>query len=121
MILSLLLSVAMAQTANINDVPLQGDTTISVTKGSKAVGPDFEIVKHEAEIEGEPEVLIKEARSSWKKACDDWKKETKELNKDSQVMALTCNSPSCGKADNVTTSTICKSTATYQIKTKIKQ
>ena len=121
MILSLLLSFAFAQTANIKDIPMDGDTTISVTKGAKAVGNDFEITKHEAEIEGEPEVLTKEARASWKKACADWKKETKELNKDSQVMALSCNTPACGKADNVTTATICKSTATYQIKTKMKQ
>jgi hypothetical protein len=121
MILSLIFSVAMAQTANIKDIPVDGDTTISVSNGAKNIGPDFEITKHEDAIEGEPEVLTKEARSSWKKACAEWKKETKENNKESQVMALSCNSPSCGKADSTTTATICKSTATYQLKTKIKE
>jgi hypothetical protein len=114
----LFLSNAQAQTANVRDIPADGDTNISITKGQKVTEKNFEIVDQSGEIEGEPEVMAKDARSSWKKACDDWKKETKELNKENQVLALNCNHADCAKTENATTT--CKSTGTFKIKTKIR-
>jgi hypothetical protein len=116
--LSLCVSTAFAQTTSIKDIPAaDGDTTISISKGKKGT-PDYEITEGKADISGDPEVLTKAARDSWKKACDEWKKEIRELNKENQVLALTCNSPTCTK--NNMTETICQSSGDYKVKTKIK-
>lgn len=123
-ILFLILSfsfLAQAQKASLKDIPadVDGETTISISKGTKAQA-EFQISDGSAEVEGDPEILVIAARSSWKKACEQWKTELKELNKENQnqVLAISCNSPTCVK--NETSATICKSQATYKIKTRIK-
>jgi len=108
---------ALAQTAGIKDIPADGDTTISITKGKNGQ-VEWAITEGTAEIAGEPEVLSKSARTSWKKECDDWRKEIKDLNKENQVLALSCNKPNCSK--NGTSETVCESTGTYKVKTKVK-
>lgn len=109
---------AHAQTASVKDIPAEGDTTISISKGSKAsVDKKFEIVDGNADISGDPEVLQNAARNSWKKSCNEWKQELKDLNKDNQVLALTCNSPKCEK--NESSQTVCKSTGAYKVKVKL--
>lgn len=112
---------ASAQKTAITDIPTDGseDTTISITKGKKATlnQPLFEITEGTAEIAGEPEVMTKAARTSWKEACAEWKKETKDLNKENQVLVLNCNNPTCAK--NETSQTVCTSTGAYKVKTKI--
>ncbi len=115
---TLFFSIAFAQTANIRDIPADGDTNISITKGQKPNEKKFEIVDQENDIEGEPEVVLKEARSSWKKACDDWKKETRELNKENQIISINCGKVSCEKTENSTRT--CKSTGHYKITTKVR-
>lgn len=118
MILEILFSVAMAQSANIKDIPVEGDTTISVTKGG-AKSVNYEISEGSAEITGDPEILTKEARSSWKKACDDWKKETKELNTENKILVLNCNSPKCDRGS--AGETTCTSSGTYKVRVKMKE
>jgi hypothetical protein len=108
---------AFAQTAGIKDIPADGDTTISISKG-KNTQAEFQISEGTAEISGEPEVLTKAARSSWKAECADWKKEFKDLNKENQILSMSCNTPSCSK--NSTSETVCTSEATYKVKTKIR-
>ena len=108
---------AFAQTAGIKDIPADGDTTISITKG-KDKQNEFHIDEGKADISGEPEILEKEARKSWKAECAEWKKEFRDLNKDNQILAMTCNNPTCTK--NATSQTVCTSEATYKVKTKIR-
>lgn len=110
---------AFAQTASIKDIPAdaEGETTISISKGKNGQA-EFQITEGTAEISGDPEILMKEARNSWKKECAEWKKEIKELNKENQVLALSCNSAQCSK--NNMTETVCMSQGTYKVKTKIK-
>lgn len=110
-------SSALAQSASVKDIPADGDTTISISKGKNGTN-EFQITEGEAEISGDPEVLAKEARNSWKKACDEWKKETKELNKENQILSLSCNKPVCTKSG--TTETLCESKGTYKLKTRVK-
>ena len=118
MILASGVNFAYAQTASVKDIPAEGDTTISISKGSKAsADKKFEIVDGNADISGDPEVLQNAARTSWKKSCNDWKQEVKELNKDNQVLSLTCNSPKCEK--NEASQTVCKSTGAYKLKVKL--
>lgn len=108
---------AQAQTATIKDIPADGSTNISITKGEKIPGPQYHITEGSSEISGDPEILVKAARDSWKKACEDWKKETKDLNKENQIMAISCNKAKC--VTNSPTETVCTSVGTYKIKTKM--
>lgn len=109
----------MAQTANIKDIPVDPEqgTTIRIEKGARPNAPTTsEVLEGQAEVTGDPKPLARVARESWSKACEDWKKEVKELNKDNQIMALSCNSAKCS---NEGVLTVCKSTATYKIRMKI--
>jgi hypothetical protein len=112
--------ISNAQKASITDLPTDSDTTISIKKGdssSKINSPDFEVISGDAAIDGDPDLLTKAARTNWKKACDDWKKEFRELNKENQILAMSCGSANCvsEKAES-----FCRSTATYKLKVKIK-
>lgn len=110
-------SSALAQTTDIRGVPVESDTTISITKG-KGGQKDFEIAEGSADISGDPEVLTKAARSSWKQACEEWKKELKELNKENQILALSCNTPKC--ITNGPTEITCQSKGTYKVRTRVR-
>lgn len=107
----------LAQTAQIRDIPADGNTNIEITKG-KSSQRNYEINETNEEISGEPQILSKEARESWKQACADWKKEAKENNKDNQIISLSCGSPKCEKKD--ATEIACVSSGTLKIKTKIR-
>lgn len=112
---------ALAQTATLKDIPADqdGTTTISISKGDKkAAGEEYQITDGVATISGEPEILDKAARASWKAACADWKKELKELNVGNQVLAMNCSKPSCERTGS--TETVCSSKAEYKLKIKIK-
>lgn len=107
---------AFAQTMGIKDIPANGDTTIKIQKGGKE-DAQYEISVGTDVIEGDAAPLLKEARANWKTACADWKKETKELNKENQVLALNCGSMKCSTSSMETT---CVSEGQHKIKVKIK-
>ncbi|WP_413585665.1 hypothetical protein [Bdellovibrio sp. HCB274] len=115
-LVTLLVSVSFAQSIGVKDIPADGDTTISVKKGSTADNK-YEVTSGEDDIEGEEANLIKEARANWKKACADWKKELKDLNKDNQVLSMNCGKMVCSK-DGVENT--CSSKATYKLKIQVK-
>ncbi|MBX3017905.1 MAG: hypothetical protein KF767_08450 [Bdellovibrionaceae bacterium] len=127
-VLSLIATQAFAQSANIKDLPLDGEegssTTITIEKNKPGTRPgqatqpvQNEVLDSSVEIEGEAAPLTKAAKANWKKACDDWKKEVKELNKDNQILSMNCGSSRC--APEATAMTVCKSTATYKIRLKL--
>lgn len=96
------------------------ETTISVRKrslprdsSSPSAQPSFQIVSGEADVEGEPGLLDKDARANWKKACEEWKSELKSLNKRNEIVALQCGSTNCG---SIRGQSICRSKAAYTIK-----
>ncbi len=116
---SLLFVLAMAQEIGLK---VEGggsasaeDTTISIKKGSNPTvnKKKYIISEGEEEITGDKDVLKKNADKNWKQACDDWKKEIKELNKDNKVISLSCGSMKCSK-DGVESA--CKSTGSYKIR-----
>jgi hypothetical protein len=111
---------SFAQKAAVTEIPLEGSTTITVQKGAANSGSTemSQILDGNAEISGEPNVLSRGARDSWKKSCDDWKDEVKALNKENQLIAINCNSPSCNAMNGSTT---CKSIATYKVKVNLKK
>ncbi len=99
LILALLFTcTAQAQTIGVKDIPadVEGETTIAIKKGPKATTErKYEIVVTEDEIEADSAPLLKEARANWKKACGEWKQETKDLNKENRVMQMSCGKMRC--------------------------
>ena len=71
-----------------------GDTSVVVQKGPPGSSlRDFEIIEGSGEVFGDPSLGAPGGYSSWKEACKNWKTELKELNKDSQILSVNCNSP----------------------------
>ena len=91
------------------------DTTISIKKGSNQLTNKKKYIISEGgeEVTGDKDVLKKNAEKNWKLACDEWKKEIKEMNKDSKIISLSCGSMTCSKEGVEST---CKSNATYKIR-----
>jgi hypothetical protein len=109
---------ALAQSMNVKDIPVaeEGETTISVKNG-KSSDRQYEITSGEDDIEGEEATLIKAARANWKEACASWKKETKDLNKNNEVLTLNCGKMICSTEG---VESICRSKGTYKLKVQVK-
>lgn len=106
-LLSLLSLSVSAQQVNIKDAAAgDEDTTIQIKKGKASPNEiRYEVVSGEDAIAGEAAPLLKDARENWKKACADWKKETKENNKDVQVVSLSCGTMECATVSMESTCT----------------
>ncbi len=111
-------SISFAQNVGVKVDEVNGseNTTIEIKKGNKATIPQFEINTGEEEVEGDPAPLLKDARSNWTRACSDWKKEFKELNKDNSILSMNCGKRVC---TTQAMETACTSKATYKLKVKI--
>lgn len=107
---------AQAQSIGVKDIPAGEDTTIEIKKG-KGADKEFEIISNEDEIEGEAAPLLKDARANWKKACTEWKTETKGLNKENQVLSISCGKMECA---TVSMESTCHSTGKYTMKVRVK-
>lgn len=116
----LISSLSFAQKVNVKDIDAKDDssTTIEIRKGDKAIKtePLWEVVEGNADINGEHQAARTEARTQWKKACDTWKKEIRDDNKENKIITLNCGTPSCLSE---TEGTACKSQANYKIKTRL--
>lgn len=75
---------------------------------------NFEIIDGNSNVSGKPNISQTKARENWDAACAQWKTETKELNKSDQVMALSCETPTCDSNEGIVT---CSSVAIYKVKT----
>ncbi len=107
-----------AQSIGVKDIPAEeGETTISVKKGSSSTENKFEITSGEDDVEGDEATLIKDARANWKKACAQWKKELKELNKDNQILTMNCGKMVCSTEG---VESVCRSKAAYKLKIQVK-
>lgn len=114
--------VAGAQTVDVKGVDSanEGSTTIEIKKNKPqdAVKPGavrWTTEEGSADVEGDAGATNKEARGAWKKACDAWKKEFRDDNKDNKILSINCGSASCdGDAGNK----MCTSKARYKIRTK---
>lgn len=112
---------AFAQTVDVKDVATDAEeTTIQITKGKKGEEAKkdamWELAEGNADIEGDAAALSKEAKQNWKKACDQWKKEFRDDNKENKIISMNCGTPKCGGDASGTT---CTSQASYKIKTKV--
>ena len=119
-VLFLLMSVSFVSVAQDIGVKVDSstaaeDTTISIKKGINSTVNKKKYVISEGvdDITGDKDVLKKSAEKNWKQACEDWKKEIKELNKENKVISVTCGSMTCSK-DGVEST--CKSAGSYKIR-----
>lgn len=104
----------------VDNVEAAENTTIEIKKGSAVTTPGtsakFQIVEGEDTIEGEGALLVKEAKKNFTKACDAWKKEIRDLNKNNEVIKTNCGSQSCATQSG---ETVCTAKGTYKIKVKM--
>lgn len=108
-------------TIKVNDVTLEDNTQVTIKKEKASEHDDtneFVFLSEKGEILGDPEPGLKESYANWKKACEDWKIEVKELNKNNEVLSLNCNAPFSTRLSNGTQ--VYKSIGTYTVKTKRK-
>ena len=80
--------------------------------------PEFEFVSDTAEIAGDPHPGLKESYASWKEACENWKKEMKEMNKQNEILSLNCNAPSSSRQHDGLQ--IYRSNGSYKLKVRVK-
>ncbi len=89
-----ILCAAQAETKITEKIPGdEKDTSVFIQKKTGVkLENDFEIQSGEEEIEGEPTAGTKAARAKWTTACNDWKKEFRENNKENSIIQLSCGS-----------------------------
>jgi hypothetical protein len=76
---------------------------------------EWEVETDTVDIDGDPGPLASDARKNWKAACEKWRTEFREDNKESKIINLTCGTPTCsGNVGNKS----CVSKGTYKMKTK---
>lgn len=113
-------SLVFAQKVDVKDLETSDseNTTIEISKGKKKNSSEaiWEVADGSTDISGEPAVMLKEAKQSWKKACEDWKKEFRNDNKENKIISISCGKEDCGSD---TSGRTCTSKATYKIKTKL--
>lgn len=97
----------------LDKVSTEKDTTITITKGNSNNKKRYQITDGTEEVTGDTNVVRMQAMDSWKKACADWKKEFRELNKDNQIISMNCGKMTCNKEGVETT---CMSKANYKVK-----
>jgi hypothetical protein len=112
-------ALVFAQNIDVKDIDTESEnTTIEISKGKKKTNSEalWEVAEGSAEITGEATIMAKEANQSWKKACDEWKKEFRADNKENKIISMSCGKPDC---TSDAAGKVCSSKANYKIKTKL--
>lgn len=111
-------AVAQKVDLQVDGVNTNENTTIEIKKNDRPKNEkSFEITEGTDEITGEFSTLLQEARKNWKTACEDWKKELKDLNKENQVLFISCGRMTCSK---VSVESSCQSVAKYKLRVQLK-
>jgi|GEM_PF-4331889 len=77
--------------------------------------PKWEIETDTVDIDGDPGPITSDARKNWKVACDKWRVEFREDNKENKIISISCGTPTCsGDVGNKT----CTSKGTYKMKVR---
>ena len=114
---------SFAQSVDVKkiDADEEGTTTIRIEKNKKGdvlqnADNKWEVQEGTADVEGDASASAKDAKKAWLKACNEWKKEFREDNKDNKVLNINCGVSNCGGEAG---SKICTSKATYKVKTRV--
>jgi len=109
---------AVKAAVKLEEINTSKDTTIEIKNGTKKDAcVEYEVVEGENEIPGHPAMVKSAAYENWVKACDSWKTSMREMNKDSKIITLNCNTALPLKDED---QTMYKSMGTYKIRIKIR-
>lgn len=123
-VLALILAFSLqtfAQEVKVDASKDQENTTIEIRKGSNSSSVNkkkYEISEGNETVTGDGDVLQKNAKDNWKKACNEWKKETRENNKDNKIISINCGTMTCLKEG---VESVCKSTASYKVRVLLEE
>lgn len=116
---------AFAEEVNVNVDKITTDenqqTTIMVKKGKYSQNQNtkkYEINEGTDDITGDKAPLRKTAEQNWKKACNEWRAEFKDSNKENKIISHSCGKMECSKEGVEST---CVSKAKYKVKTLIEE
>lgn len=125
-LIALFPAIVFAQKIDLKDVDADSEsTTIEISKGKKKQATqdddvkckaNWEITEGSTDLAGDGANMMGEAKKNLKKACDDWKKEFRQDNKENKIITMSCGTPSC---NSEAMEKVCSSKATYKIKTRI--
>lgn len=123
LLITLLPIIVFAQKIDLKDVDANSEsTTIEISKGKKKQNdedkckPNWEIAEGTADIVGDGGNMMADAKKNHRKACEDWKKEFRQDNKENKVISINCGTPSCSAE---AMEKVCTSKATYKTKTRL--
>ncbi len=103
----------------IDDLTATPDTTISIQKGKPMKECTvFEIIDGREEVFGGPEYDKSKALASWKTACNEWRGNFKEMNRENRVISVNCGQFTQGRDGE---QYLYKSTATYKVRVKMQE
>lgn len=88
--------------------------SLSLGANASATSDTFEIIDGHANVAGRPNSSSTQARQNWEAACEQWKSETKDLNRNDQMMMISCDTPVCSFDNGYYT---CSSNANFKVKT----
>lgn len=81
----------------VDQINTNQDTTISIKKGESVAKKKYVLTEGEEEISGEKDVIKKKAEKNWLTACNEWKKDFRNDNKDNKIVSLNCGKMICTK------------------------
>lgn len=105
---------AQSMDVKMKDINASDDTTISIKKGAGVNNKKvYTLSEGSEDVTGDKDVLKKNAEKNWKKACEEYKKDFKEMNKENKIVSLSCGTMVCNK-EGIESS--CQSKATYKVR-----
>jgi hypothetical protein len=78
---------------------------------------DFETIAETNIIQGPPSLSLTESRANWESACEKWKNEIRDLNREHQILFLDCGLPEEIKKEHQTRLFQSKGTVKLRVKT----
>ena len=117
----LLVGLAYGEKAGVrlDDLPVNQETSITIGKGHpKKDCIVYELVEGREDVFGSPEFDKSKALSSWKLACNEWRQNLKELNKDNRVISINCSRPAMSKEGE---QYLYKSSGIYKVRVKMRE
>lgn len=93
------------------------NVTVNGTPSTKAT-KKYEINEGTEDIAGDKSTLKKTSEQNWKKACNEWRTDFKETNKNNIIISHSCGVMDCTKAGVETT---CFSKTKYKVKTLVEE
>lgn len=103
-------------TATLVTCPVYAHQAVDVADPPGHEKPDKWVTETDTvDIDGDPGPINSDAKKNWKSACEKWKNEFREDNKENKIVSISCGPPTCsGDVGDKT----CVSKGTYKMKVR---